>query len=289
MDFYGIKLETTNFERIERFIKKIKVEVKDKAQQLYNQLLSHEIQIMIDETVLGLHDNDRIESIFDEAVKLLNKKIAVTIAKGFDTEYNLGMALNVFNYNGEVYIEAATHNRDLFDSIFNLKNEKFSDMSFNSEKQDPENRHKSEIWKNIIEEYKDHSCLTVKICPLSSFDKPDYSDLNFDSTGKRAELLARQRLCNRYLNMYAGGGDIPPSKLMEYMEQSLSKILTPEAKGLIDQYTSELNRILPEITSEIVMTKFTDKATAKQQITEILENTNKDEEDESDKTEQDES
>lgn len=252
MNFYGVKLNTTNFNMVDKIVGKIKAAIRSKAQKLYRELLAYEIETLVDEVVLGVHNETQMGPIFDEAVKLLNTKIAVAISKGYDTQYNFSVALNLFSYDKKVYIQAATTQRALFDAILELKD--VSDLTVDDMLESDIRAQRVELWESIIKEYKNHSCMIVKAFPLNNpFDKPAFSDLKFRTPIVRAEILARQRLTNNYLTMYAGGGEIPPSKLMEYIEQAQMKIIEPESKEILEQYQSNLLRVLPVISEEIVM------------------------------------
>lgn len=271
MNFYGMKLNTKNFDRIDAAISEIKVLVHNRAQIEFKYLLQREIQTIVDEIVLGLHENEKITSVYDAAIGLLNTKIAVAIAKGFNTEYNLSVALNVFSYNKEVYIQAATYSNCLFEAMLNIKGVRTENLSV-IEGLDPDVRMaRVELWENIIRQYKDHSCMIVKIFPLNNpFGRPDYESLKFDTPAARLSVLARHKATNHYLSMYAGGGDIPPAKLMEYMDQALSKLASPEAKELIEGYERDLLQILPVITKDIVMTNLEENAPAKSQVDKLI-------------------
>ena len=270
MNFYGFKLNTGNFAAAEKKVEQIKHLIHDKAQKIYRELLSHEIQVLTDECVVGLHDNDKINCIYDSATELLQKKIAVAIAKGFDTEYNFSVALNMFSYNKELYIQIATYNFCFYKVLLDIKDMK--DLSIHSVVEEKEKAQRVKLWENIIDKYKDHSCFNVKVFPLNDpFIKPDFKDLNFDTPIQRAEVLARHRVMNQYLSLYAGGGTIQPEKLMEYYEQAFMKLDSPEGGELRERYKNELLHFLPVIEEKIVMTKMTDEAPINKQLKNLLE------------------
>ncbi|ADU24116.1 hypothetical protein [Ruminococcus albus] len=272
MNFYGFKLNTRDFDSAEKIVEQVKRLVYDKAQKIYRELLSHEIQVLTDECVVGLHDNDKINCIYDAATELLQKKIAVAIAKGLDTEYNFNVVLNMFSYNKEIYIQIATYNFIYYKVLLDIKD--MRDLSIHSVVEQEERDKRVKLWENIIDKYKDHSCFTVKVFPTNdSFIKPDFKDLIFDSPMQRAEVLARHRVMNQYLSLYAGGGTIQPEKLMEYYEQAFMKLDSPEGGELREQYKSDLLRFLPVIEEKIVMTKMTDEAPINKQLQNILEKT----------------
>lgn len=267
MNFYGYKLESKNVERIDRLIGEIKGLVRARAQALYVSLLSTEIEILTDEIVRGLHDKEKLVSVFDESVQLLNKKISVAIARGFDTEYNFAVSINLFTYNKEAYIQVASYNRDLIRVISDAKTMKLEDLTVDETLDDKTREAREKLWTGIVAEYNDHSCFNVNIFPLhDSFDKPDFETLKFKKPDQRAAVLARHRYTNRCLSMYAGGGDVPPGKLMEYLDQAFIKETGADAAEIIEAFKLELMAFLPVITKDIVMTKFNEEAPLKAQI-----------------------
>lgn len=271
MNFYGFKIDTKNFDRIDQAIADMKVAIREKAQKQYTQLLSEEIETYTDEVIMGMHDNEKIESIYESAMALLNKKIAVAIAKGFDTQYNFSVAINIFSYNKEVYIQAATYNRGLFEAMKTIKSVRIEDLTVDEATEQQIREKRYSLWENIVKQYQDHSCMIVKMFPLNNpFDKPEFDKMKFNTPIHRAEIHARHRLINQYLSMYAGGGDIPPQKLMDYLDQAYLKAAGPEAKEPIENYKSNLLQFLPVINKEIVMTKLNSESPVKTQIDDIL-------------------
>ena len=97
MNFYGFRYDETEFAKVEEVVAQAKKEIKTEAQRLYNNLLAREIENLTDDIILGAHENDRIVCIYDAAIEILNRKIAIAIANGFDTEFNFGAALNIFS------------------------------------------------------------------------------------------------------------------------------------------------------------------------------------------------
>lgn len=257
MQIYGVKVDSTNITQIEAVLKEMKLLVHLRAQKLYADLLSKEIEILVDEIVRGMHENDNISSVFDAAVSLLNTKIAIAIAKGIDTEYNFSVAANILTYQKQTYIQIATCNHDLYEHMIDVKAVSVTDVSID-DGVDQETREKRyDMWEKIIAEYKDHSCMIVKMFPLSNnaFERPEFEQLHFNTPIQRAEVLARHQITNQLLHMYAGNGDVPPHKLMEYMDQAQLKLFDPQVVELTDQYKSDLLKFLPVITKDIVMTQ----------------------------------
>jgi hypothetical protein len=249
MAFYGFKIESRNLNIVETTINEMKKEVNKKAQKIYCELLSKEIQIIIDEIATNVYERPD-SSIFKVATDLLNKKIAVAIAKNYNTEYNFNIVLNIFNYDNATYLELATYNSCFFDATKNVKN--LIDFSVDDLVDDNTQKQRGSVWQKIFEKYKDHSCLMIKLFPIKAFEVPKYEDLHFDSKIQRADTIARHRLTNQYLIMYAGGGEIQNYKLMEYIDQALMKMTDYNSKTILNSYKENLLTVLPEITESLI-------------------------------------
>ena len=252
MDFYGFKIETKSLPAIEKIVNEMKVLIYKKAQKLFAELLSQEIQTLVDELATNVYGDATLnQSIYKESVAILNKKISIAMAKGYDTEYNFNAALNVFSYEKDTYLQLATPNKALYDAAKEANGLK--DLSIFSEIDSEQNKELRKLWDAIVKGYQDHSCFVIKLFPLGPFESVNFEKMNFKKPQQRAEILAHRRIVNQYLSIYAGGGDIPPHKLMEYMEQAIAKASSPETKSILEKYTADLLAILPVITEELIM------------------------------------
>lgn len=270
MNFYGFRYDETEFAKVEEVVAQAKKEIKTEAQRLYNNLLAREIENLTDDIILGAHENDRIVCIYDAAIEILNRKIAIAIANGFDTEFNFGAALNIFSYNNRTYIQLATHMYQFYEILKNIPN--LIDLSILSTNDEKANKERTEIWQSIISKYGENACIKITAFPTVNvpFEKPEFNELHFETPISRATTRARYRLTNHYLTQYAGGGEIPPHKLMEYLDSALLKISEHNSKEILEQYKIELLNFLPVIHEKFVMAKMTDQIPPKQQMEDIL-------------------
>ncbi|MCR5480475.1 MAG: hypothetical protein K6F27_11560 [Ruminococcus sp.] len=270
MDFYGFRYDETEFSKVEEVIAQAKKEIKTEAQRLYNNLLAREIENLTDDIILGAHENDRIVCIYDAAIEILNRKIAVAIANGFDTEFNFGAALNIFSYNNRTYIQLATHMFQFYEILKSIPN--LIDLSILSTNDEKSNAERTEIWQSIIKKYGENACIKITAFPTANvpFEKPDFNELHFETPISRATTRARYRLTNHFLTQYAGGGEIPPHKLMEYLDSALLKVSEHNSKDILEQFKIELLNYLPVIHEKYVMAKMTDQISPKQQVEDIL-------------------
>ena len=270
MDFYGFRYDETEFSKVEEVIAQAKKGIKTEAQRLYNNLLAREIENLTDDIILGAHENDRIVCIYDASIEILNRKIAVAIANGYDTEFNFGAALNIFSYNNRTYVQLATHMFQFYEILKSIPN--LIDLSILSTNDEKSNAERTEIWQSIIKKYGENACIKITAFPTANvpFEKPDFNELHFETPISRATTRARYRLTNHYLTQYAGGGEIPPHKLMEYLDSALLKVSEHNSKDILEQFKIELLNYLPVIHEKYVMAKMTDQISPKQQVEDIL-------------------
>lgn len=270
MDFYGFRYDETDFSKVEEVVAQAKKGIKTEAQRLYNNLLAREIENLTDDIILGAHENDRIVCIYDAAIEILNRKIAVAIANGYDTEFNFGAALNIFSYNNRTYVQLATHMFQFYEILKSIPN--LIDLSILSTNDEKSNAERTEIWQSIIKKYGENACIKITAFPTANvpFEKPEFNELHFETPISRATTRARYRLTNHYLTQYAGGGEIPPHKLMEYLDSALLKVSEHNSKDILEQFKIELLNYLPVIHEKYVMAKMTDQISPKQQVEDIL-------------------
>lgn len=270
MDFYGFRYDETEFSKVEEVVAQAKKGIKTEAQRLYNNLLAREIENLTDDIILGAHENDRIVCIYDASIEILNRKIAVAIANGYDTEFNFGAALNIFSYNNRTYVQLATHMFQFYEILKSIPN--LIDLSILSTNDEKSNAERTEIWQSIIKKYGENACIKITAFPTANvpFEKPDFNELHFETPISRATTRARYRLTNHYLTQYAGGGEIPPHKLMEYLDSALLKVSEHNSKDILEQFKIELLNYLPVIHEKYVMAKMTDQISPKQQVEDIL-------------------
>ena len=249
MMFYGFRTNTNNIAQIERLVDKMKQNIEKRANKIYCELLSLEITHIVDEIATNVYPRPE-RPIITEATELLNKKINVAMSKCYDTEYNFNASVNIFSYDKQTYIELAAFNENFYDAIKSIQG--LTDMSVDELIDSGVNDDRRAIWQKIIKKYSSSSCMMIKLFPLKEFVQPKFSDMYFEPKEVRAETLARHKMTNQFLNQYAGGGTIPPHKLMEYLDQALLKGAESNSKAIYEDNKERLMQILPAITEEMV-------------------------------------
>lgn len=248
----GYKLANKSLNTLNDAITEMKEAIGKCAQKQYNCLLSQEIEILVDDNVLGVA---KVEgNIFDAAVEKLNKRIAISMAKSLDTEYNLSAGANIFWRDGTVYIELCTKNLSYVDALDECQKIKPFHVEQVSDEfgMHPDDAAKYKVWKSIMDDYHEDTVMNVRLYPCKKLEKPNFKDLSFCSKEERAEKIARYRISNILLSNYACGEQIEPSKLMEYMDNVLMRLTEAPTIAQMDIEKNNLLSLLPEITEKII-------------------------------------
>lgn len=247
----GYKIPKLSLKKTEEVIAKAKSEIMKIAERHYRNLLSTELENLIDGIILGTEPEPVDISLFDFAVNRLNQRIATASARKVNTEYNMTASANLFSYKNDTYIElvALTELYDrVFDEIPGVEN-------YGVRLQEtfiPEDDPKADVWKNIIEKYKTESTFVIRLYPVYQMTQPSFEQLSFHSVKERAEKLARHYLTNVLLSAYSGGEQIPPHKLMEYMDCALLRASDEALVSVLEEKEKQLMTTLLEITSDII-------------------------------------
>ena len=248
------KIKKCSLKKTEDVLSQVKKLVNQLVRKRYIDLLSREIEVYIDDMVLN-HFNRPEKSIFECVKEILNKKIAVSIAHKDNNEYNLSCSVNVLTFENDTYIELLS-GTEMYDNVF-PKIDGIEDMSIEDDDlMLDSDDNKYELWKKIANKYKHENVLGMRIYPSCTGNEGcnniSFEDLHFNSPEVRAETRARHHLTNVLLSGYASGEQIPPHKLMEYMDYALLR--TSDAifiRTLKDQKNMLVNT-LPTITEEMV-------------------------------------
>lgn len=248
----GYRIKKVSFRKVEDVLDEAKKSVKRIAHNRYCELLSREIENLIDHIVLGNINQPKEKSIFDSAVEELNKKIASAMARRDNNEYNLACSVNLLSYKNDTYIELCAIT-DIYDTVF-LNIDGVEDYCVEeSNSLFAMVDEKIEIWKAIIEKYKHDTVFSMRLYPVANNTRPKFEELHFNSIDVRAEAKARHYVSNVLLAGYSCGEQIPPYKLMELMDYALLRSSDANIAPSIKTKAEELKRILPEITEEMII------------------------------------
>lgn len=247
----GYKVPRLSLAKVETIINTAKSEIMKIATQHYFSLLSNEIEVLVDNIVLGTECEPTDKSIFECAADRLNHRIAVASAKKVNTEYNMSASANLFTYENDTYIELVSGS-ELYDGVFNSIDGVEDYCAFVQDSFIPAEDPKITVWKKIIEKYKKESVFVIRLYPVYSMPEPTFEQFSFHTVKERAEKLARHHITNVMLSSYSGGEQIPPHKLMEYMDYALLRASDDAIAMILEEKKKQLLSTLPEITPDII-------------------------------------
>lgn len=247
MKYNVYKLESTNAVMLVSALECAKGFIATRTQEIFNNLLSNEIENLIDNICLNIIP-DPEGRIIDIAYDNLIQKIETASRNNFATEYNLNATANVYVHNKKAYIEIVTMQDDLFKAAEKVK--AFRNYSCVEQGDEVNDQKRAEL-NEVIKAYAKRKPLTYSLT-YYNVSKPKFEDLHFNETSVRIQKRARYQLTNQYLGMYSGGKEIPPYKLMEYLDEALLKLNDDKSREMLDEYEMALSKIITPITKEIV-------------------------------------
>lgn len=239
MNVNGYYIETTNLKDVEMILNEIHEGIVKAANEEYHRLLSLEIEYFVDAITVGQEQRPKELAIAEVSRNILNEKIHIASAKQLDTIFNFSISANILLLEKRTYIKINS-SQDYYTKYL---------KKIHSLMPAP----LDESWNAVMEKYEDRSLMLIQL--LSPRDiKTDKRHLKFSSKIDRAERLARHNLMNHLLAQYAAGRkDIPPAKLMEYVDLAMEELI--HNKFYQDELENMKKRaltFLPDIEEELI-------------------------------------
>ena len=243
----AFKIRTTNLSNIELVLHEMKEAIRKDYQKHLNKLLALEAENLSDAITFGIIQRPEI-SIESAAIQALKQKIYIAEAQRFDTEYNLSVFVQVLTIVNETIFKITSAN-EIFVKRMNRIKDLIPVHLFN----DKEDEKLNAFWGEIMDKYKDDaSILNVQLMSGLSLAF-DIEKCHFASREERAGRAARHRIMNRLLHQYAGGGEIRPEYLMDFVDAALLRISNdPGISGEMDILKNDALRSLVNITPALL-------------------------------------
>ena len=243
----GYFIETTDGVIVEETLTEIRERMGQRATAAYQQLLEHEIEMMVDSIALGQVPRPDIP-ILEAAENLLLTRTRFASVNQLPTPYNFNASAHIFIYEGKTYLRLNAEN-----NIYQ-KTLKGIDGLFTCHVSDKEGMvNNGELWQAIMKKY---SGLTpARYVQLVEWQKPeiDYSALSFRKNTVRSKYQARYSLQNKVVNMLGNNEQIPGNRLMEIIDQAMECVTKGEGfRAEMKQLERQLNATLPTITLEMI-------------------------------------
>ena len=250
----GYVAENTDLLCVEAGLQKLQEMIMIQGKKLYTELLANEIESLCDEISFNLVQRPNIP-VYDAARQALDQKISNATGRGFALPYNFGIQLTIYTHNNSVYVRMNTSNEKLI-SMIKKSPAEFSDFSLHDDRHDnPEQKKRETIWNEIMETYsKGHNPMFRNVFACENAN-PEWKKIaeKFHSRAERAEMRIRHQLINHMLNMLGMGQQIPPHKLLPYLEEAFmyfdNKAIQADARRMMPQAMQSIINI----TEELVM------------------------------------
>lgn len=250
----GYIAENTDILTLEEGLQKLQEIIMIQGKKLYTELLANEIETLCDDIGFNVVPRPNIP-VYDAARQALDQKISNATGRGFALPYNFGIQLTIYTHNNAVYVRMNTSNEKLVSMIKKSPTE-FKDFSLHDDRHDNAEQKKREaVWNEIMEIYsKERKPIFRNIFACENV-KPEWKKIaeKFHPRDERAETRIRHQLVNHMLNMLGMGQQIPPHKLLPYLEESFmyldNKAIQADARRMMPQALQSV----VNITEELVM------------------------------------
>lgn len=243
----GYFVESTDGVVVEEMLTEMRERMGRRAIAAYQELLEHEIEMMVDSIALGQIPRPDI-SILEAAENLLLTRTRFASVNQLPTPYNFNVSAHVFIYEGKTFFRVNTGN-----NIYQ-KTLKGIDGLFSCHVAEREGMvNNGELWQSIMKKYS--GTTPSRYVQLVEWEKPeiDYKELKFKRNTVRSKYQARYSLQNKVVNMLGNNEQIPGNRLMEIIDQAMELVTKEEAfKAELKRLESQLNATLPNITLEML-------------------------------------
>lgn len=241
----GYKANISNVVEIEKLLRDLKEKLLARAKEECLLLLAREIESLHDD--IAMNKVQRPQSIYQAALETLDMKIKNASLKQLPIEYNLNISVNILMNEDFVFFKVNSNNF-IYDEAFKkfpvLEEYCVSDIDIMYN-----NDTKSKRWTDLIKNYEEFQPMGITLISGREdfYSDIQLSDLQFIKASNRLEIHTRREITTRLVNMYSGGGQINPIKLMEYIDMSLLRL---ESEEVMEEY-NEIRKGLKPLIIEI--------------------------------------
>lgn len=227
-------LPNTTIRELRNLLNEVDEATKVQCIKKYHMLLSEEVELLVDNVALNIVKRPENTSLLLAAQEELNGRIRYAVSRQAPTAYNLQVSAAIGTTEDSCYLVLLGMSDMIEKIVSELKNKKFRILQ--------ENEAPSDEAQYIMERI---------LFPVGRIDA-DPTALKFHDTTRRGMRAARHNLMNRLLTASAQGHEIKNYQLMPYLDMVLEEMNRKEHVDEVKRTGSELARILPEITVELV-------------------------------------
>lgn len=236
---------TTNLSDIELTLRKVESKLQKHTNKEYAAMLGEEIELICDNITMNVLKRNDNKPIVYVAKEQLDKRIQNAKQIGASTRCNLSVYVHVMCFENDTYFKVIAENKELL-KAFHIA--ELKDISLSESECKDTNNTKTELWTTLHEMYKNTQPVSLNLSKTPEFIP---EKILFTPVKQRAALLARHAVTNKILNQLSGGEQIPPYRLMTYMDKALEMITSEdEISYEIGEKTVRLEQILLDLNKE---------------------------------------
>lgn len=247
----GYKANISNITEVEQLLRDLREKLMSRAKEECLHLLAREIESVHDD--VALNKIQRPQSIYHTALDTLINKIKHASLQQLPIEYNLCISVNILMNEDFVFFKVNCNNfiyGEVFKQFPVLEEYCVSDIDIMYN-----NDTKSKRWTELIKNYDEFQPMGATLISGREdfFSDFQLSDLQFIKASERLEILTRREITTRLVNMYSGGDQINPNKLMEYIDLSLLRLDTDEVTEEYNEIRKALKPLVIDIDANCIL------------------------------------
>lgn len=227
-------LPNTTIRELRNLLNEVDETTKIQCIKKYHMLLSEEVELLVDNVALNIIKRPDNTTLLLAAQEELNGRIRYAVSRHAPTAYNLQVSVAIGVTEDSCYLALLGMSDTVEKIVSELNKKKFRFLQ--------ENEVPPEETQYIMERV---------LFPVGRIDA-DPTALKFHDTARRGMRAARHNLMNRLLTASAQGREIKNYQLMPYLDMVLEEMNRKEHVAEVKRTGSELARILPEITVELI-------------------------------------
>ena len=238
----GYRIHSTDLMDIEMEMNKVRASLKRITKRAYHTLLGEEVAFLADCVALNILKRNAGQSIYEAALDNLNGQVQKAEALSAPTKFNLSAYAQIMQMEGLTYVKVLAPNCRLHKAFSWLEPYSLTEAECRDEK-----NAKTITWKKLHDIYEKSEPISIR---LTQTVDPAPEKLTYPSKKDRCETLARHNVMNHFLNIIAGGNQIPPALHMRYMDYAFEMLDTEEGISEIKRKTAELATILLDLSAD---------------------------------------
>lgn len=236
----GYRIKTTDFNEVQEVIKDIRRRLSKIINKEFRTLVAREIAFLVDQIAIGVINRDNTIRICDAAVNNIRERIAKAEIRDMESEYNLKCFSHILTDDEYTYFKLVCQNRKLLAAFKNIE-----DYSLNEIECEDKKNAKTIKWTELHKVYSENEPAVINLSQglIEDIDFTNKENkLKYPAKMERAETEARHTILNRLLGQLSNGEQIPPFRLMGYMDEAIE--IFSQSVALQNEYNDKITKLL---------------------------------------------